>query len=920
MATVSATWNQTNGNWFVDANWNEPNGVGVDHYIPGANNDVHVTGSPTSPAYVISYAGASTIYSLASTGYATLNMTSGSLELLNQSNFYQINAAAGTSLSIDSGSLTLNNANIAGTVSGDTLHFTDGTFNINSGADIDVTTWTIDVASKASSAPAVTFNTDLTYDGTFSLQRSSSYQSLINLLGHTLELTGSATLGGYISSGTLKLSGTGLINQSFTAEGLKIEIAGTTTATSGLTLSGSSRLLIDAGGTLNTAGVAYDYFDFAYTSVIDNNGTLNLTSTNNANIFHQYNSTGTTNIGSGGLTLRGGSSSLGGTFIGSGTLALDTNSRNVRSFSIASDFDPNTGGWSIGANSTAEEINVSFNGDVDYTGKFLLHGIIDLNGHTLTVTNTSSTNDLLGTIHDGGSFVFSGPGNIHDTLTIADSTTFENKGSITQWITGGLVLGSKNGDTATFINDTGATYTLRSGAGAGITDGSWSKTSPGTTQVINKGTIVVADEGGSSGVNPEIINEGTITIATDALFGLGGGSSHFGGTVSGSGTLSMTGSYTLGSDLKISTTNWNINTRYNIPTDGITLGGDLTYAGNFTSAATINLEEHTFTLTGNAQLSGTIKGSGSLFLGGTGKIGDLELTQHASLTINGTYAATGELTFGESGTLILTAAAGYGGVIDDFRSDDKIEIDGFLASSASFNNGVYTLSNGSTQVSLNFGDDLTGSDLSFYTDANGDTIVLTTQAPCYCPGTMIATDDGEVAVENLAIGDHVLTVSGRMRAIKWIGHRSYGGRFITGRKDILPICIEAGALGDNAPVRDLWVSPHHALYLDGVLIEAKDLLNDVTIYQADVAEEVSYFHIELDSHDVILADDAWAESFINADNRGMFHNARQYSDLYGEENRDMAARYYAPRLDCGDQLEAIRASIHAKSSGRKFAA
>jgi autotransporter passenger strand-loop-strand repeat protein len=105
------------------------------------------------------------------------------------------------------------------------------------------------------------------------------------------------------------------------------------------------------------------------------------------------------------------------------------------------------------------------------------------------------------------------------------------------------------------------------------------------------------------------------------------------------------------------------------------------------------------------------------------------------------------------------------------------------------------------------------------------TVVTEDTTPCYCPGTLILTPDGEVPVEELKIGDRVVTLSGEARPIEWIGRRSYAGQFVLGRDDILPVCITAGALGEGIPRRDLWVSPNHALYLGGVLIEAKDLVH-----------------------------------------------------------------------------------------------
>ena len=188
---------------------------------------------------------------------------------------------------------------------------------------------------------------------------------------------------------------------------------------------------------------------------------------------------------------------------------------------------------------------------------------------------------------------------------------------------------------------------------------------------------------------------------------------------------------------------------------------------------------------------------------------------------------------------------------------------------------------------------------------------------------MIQTQRGQTQVEHLKIGDMVMTMSGVARPIKWIGRRSYGGRFIMGQKEILPICIRAGALDDNVPERDLWISPHHAMYLDGALIEAQDLVNGVSIVQAEHVEKVEYFHIELDSHDVIIAEGALSESFVDDDDRLIFHNAHEYRTLYPDAAIG-PAQYCAPRVEDGYEVEvvrqriALRAGLAANSEGTRI--
>ena len=259
--------------------------------------------------------------------------------------------------------------------------------------------------------------------------------------------------------------------------------------------------------------------------------------------------------------------------------------------------------------------------------------------------------------------------------------------------------------------------------------------------------------------------------------------------------------------------------------------------------------------------------------------------------------------------------------IEDFGAGDKIIINDFQETGASYLGNRLVLDGSGGPVSLDLPGFTSSAQFNIVDDTNTDTTTIT-QA-CYCRGTLVQTKTGPRCVEELEIGDEVMTASGRLRPIKWIGCRSYAGRFIAGRKDILPVCIKAGALADQVPARDLWISPNHAMYFNGagggVLVEAKDLVNDVSIVHAERIERVEYFHIELETHDVIVAEGALSETFIDDDSRGLFHNAQEYRRLYAQETV-VPAHYCAPRLDGGYELETIRQRIARRaglSAGNK---
>jgi hypothetical protein len=122
-------------------------------------------------------------------------------------------------------------------------------------------------------------------------------------------------------------------------------------------------------------------------------------------------------------------------------------------------------------------------------------------------------------------------------------------------------------------------------------------------------------------------------------------------------------------------------------------------------------------------------------------------------------------------------------------------------------------------------------------------------------------------------------------------------------KDARPVIVRQGALADNVPHRDLYLTHGHSLYVDGVLIPVENLVNHHSILWDEAAKVVEYYHIELEDHDVVLADGAAAESYYDAGNRARFQNIRAGSEA-GE-----AKPTYAPVLSDGEIVEAAWARL-----------
>jgi hypothetical protein len=181
---------------------------------------------------------------------------------------------------------------------------------------------------------------------------------------------------------------------------------------------------------------------------------------------------------------------------------------------------------------------------------------------------------------------------------------------------------------------------------------------------------------------------------------------------------------------------------------------------------------------------------------------------------------------------------------------------------------------------------------------------------CFLPGTLIATPAGRRPVEELAIGDLVVTVDGNLVPVKWVGRQTVHTKFgmAEGRR---PVCISARALGNNLPARDLKLTSDHALLIEGVLVHAGALVNGTTIRRmalAELGQTFTVYHVETENHEVILAEGTPAETFIDNVARARFDNYAEYEALYGPAPAPMA-ELSQPRAMSRRQ---VPASIHAR--------
>jgi hypothetical protein len=456
------------------------------------------------------------------------------------------------------------------------------------------------------------------------------------------------------------------------------------------------------------------------------------------------------------------------------------------------------------------------------------------------------------------------------------------------------------------------------------------------SNVTNTGLIVGGDghagDGGRNGGNGAVMSVGTFTNAGTVAGGKGGDGAGAGGAGVGgtggagiysfnfSGDLINTGTI-MGGDAGnaspgFSTVAGGAGVAFHSGgtlTDGGFIGGG---AGGTVTADAINFGNGAarLILDPGANFAGAVVAS-TLFQN------VLELADPAAAgTITGlgdTIIGFGTIAFDPGATwLAAGGAAGIaaGQTIDGFHIGDTIELTGFVETGFTYvSDGLVLSGAGGTSETLGIQGSFTTTDFNVF--SIGGNSIAELRPACFAAGTRIATDRGEVAVEALVVGDLVRVLLGGPPApIIWIGRRFVDCTRHPKPTQVWPVRIRAGAFGPGQPRRDLFLSPDHALFVNEVLIPVRYLLSGKGIAQVPV-DTVTYYHLELPEHDILLAENLPAESYLGVGDHAEFANGGAMFQQF----RDFVPRMWdalgcAKLIVTGPELVAARRLIAARGA------
>ncbi len=329
---------------------------------------------------------------------------------------------------------------------------------------------------------------------------------------------------------------------------------------------------------------------------------------------------------------------------------------------------------------------------------------------------------------------------------------------------------------------------------------------------------------------------------------------------------------------------------------------------NFTNDGTLSTQDSQSSSIsgGTIDVGAFLAGSGMIALNGGGTV-EIRSATSNSQTID----------FAGPGTLILDQPAFVPAVINDFGSADLIQL-GVSATPVSYTSGDLKLATAGGTIDLAITGAHTLSDFILNTQSASTTV----QLACFASGTRLATTRGAMPVEQLREGDAVTLADGAgALPVVWIGHRALDCRRHPRPEKVWPVRIAAGAFAPGVPQRDLYLSPDHAVFVRGVLVPAKCLVNGSTIVQQKV-DRVVYWHIELERHAVVLAEGLTVESLLPDSDRSEFDNGDRpvialHPNFLGWQWEGAGC---APLVLTGPDLDDIRAGLARRAEWLQRAA
>lgn len=559
-----------------------------------------------------------------------------------------------------------------------------------------------------------------------------------------------------------------------------------------------------------------------------------------------------------------------------------------------------TGGTVVSGNIISGGYLVVSNGGTGIENTVGSGGTLQANGWSyVTPVNGAPPPGVLSNalILDGGTMVLSrGVG--YDTIVSSGGVLSNGPGGTSYNATaqsGGSILLYQSG---VGYNDTG-----ESGGTIVVSSGGTEIASGGTVinvQVSAAGTVVASTSGVvsnavvSNGGSGLILNNGVISSATVESGGyisvesgmISAGSVNIGGSifVRNGGTaagLSVSGGTITAGVTTGTGSPWYTSAGGTILSNTVEAGGILTVsnggnASNNTvgSGGTIVAAGWAYTTPVNGAPAAGTANSNYISSGGTlvlrnGANGSRNIIGNGAIEyISSGSTETGAL-INSGGTIsIPSTSALVSGILRPHGTISFPFLEGNITSANITSTGLLTVYTGASASSIQLAGSYSVNEFAYL----GKSLTLT----CYLEGTNILTARGPIPVENLQIGDVIVCWDPERRqniakAVKWVG--SQRNTIKTGKSDDEAgylVRFASNALGDELPLRDLWVTPEHCMYIDGYFIPSRMLVNGINVTYDKSKTDYTVYHIETEGHSVVYAEGARSESYLDTGNRNNF--------------------------------------------------